>query len=46
MADDLGSSKILFVVVNSIVVLYAIFLILYGKLVRKKDAFLIVSYNL
>ena len=42
---DLKISKILFVIVNSIIVLYAIFLILYGKFVRKKDALFIVSYN-
>ena len=46
MSEDLKISEILFIIVNSIVVLYAIFLILYGKFVRKKDAFLIVSYNL
>ena len=42
MSDDLGDVKILWVVLNSILVLYAIILFIYGRYCRHKDSLSLV----
>ena len=44
MSDDLGDVKILWVVLNSILVLYAIILFIYGRYCRHKDSLSLVIH--
>ena len=44
MSDDLEDVKILWVVLNSILVLYAIILFIYGRYFRHKDSLSLVIH--
>ena len=44
MSDDLDDVKILWVVLNSILVLYAIILFIYGRYFRHKDSLSLVIH--
>ena len=46
MSDDLDGIKNLWIILNSILVLYAIILLIYGKYFRNKDSLSIVTHNL
>ena len=45
MSDDLDGIKNLWIILNSILVLYAIILLIYGKYFRNKDSLSIVTHN-
>ena len=45
MSDDLGDVKNLWIILNSLLVLYAIILFIYGKYFRHKDSLSLVIHN-
>ena len=45
MSDDLGDVKNLWIILNSLLVLYAIILFIYGKYCRHKDYLSLVIHN-
>ena len=44
--DELNSVKVLWIVLNAILIVYAIFLFVYGKYFRHKDSLSYVIYKI
>ncbi len=46
MGDELNSVRVLWIVLNAILIVYAIFLFVYGKYFRHKDSLSYVIYKI
>lgn len=45
MSDELSDIKYLWIILNIVLVVYAIILFIYGKYFKRKDSLSLVSYN-